>query len=191
MRRFPYFLIAGSLIVAACGSSGATSGPTAAQQTTLVTATPAPTATIAAPTPSPTPALSPTPTAWPTGTPGALAYMKAYEDDIVAGNCSTAWTMLDAVWQANWKSEADFTTSCNAQPDSDGTAYTLTANPSNTMGLADWLSGMAYPGPTPSVDMAHAVLVEVDWTKLQGNNAGWDMWVCNPVSGGWEIFQVR
>jgi len=39
--------------------------------------------------------------------------------------------------------------------------------------------------------MGHAVLVEVDWTKLAGNNAGWEVWVVNPIPGGWQLFEVR
>jgi hypothetical protein len=171
---------------AASGASPASSGSASPPPTSAPSASA--TSTLAA-TPTATPA--PTPTAWPTGIPGALAYVKAYEDAIVAGDCKTAWNMLDAVWQANWTDEGAFDTACSQQVASTGETFFLTANPSNMMGLADWLSGMAYPGPTPTVDMAHAVLVEVDWTKLQGNNAGWDMWVANPVPGGWEIFQVR
>ena len=72
-----------------------------------------------------------------------------------------------------------------------GPKYTAVANPQKILSLADWLSSMTWPKATPTIDMAHAVLVEVDWTKLAGNNAGLEVWVVNPIPGGWKLFEVR
>jgi hypothetical protein len=117
--------------------------------------------------------------------------MKTYEDALIAGQYATAWAMLGPEWQASYGSLSAFTTSVQELRNGEGTAYTLAANPSTIMSLADWLSSMQWPAATPVIDVAHAVLVEVDWTKLKGNNAGWEVWVVNPVPGGWELFEVR
>jgi hypothetical protein len=69
-----------------------------------------------------------------------------------------------------------------------GKAYTVVANPPDTMSLTQWLSGTPFAA---SIDTAHAVLVQVSWTALAKNNAGWEMWVVNPINGGWELYQVR
>ena len=68
--------------------------------------------------------------------------------------------------------------------------YTAVANPTDVMSLTDWIAGMPTAEQKP-IDAAHAVLVEVTWTKLAGNNAGWEIWVVNPVPGGWELYEAR
>jgi hypothetical protein len=99
--------------------------------------------------------------------------------------------MLGPEWQSAWPSLSAYTTDRATWMKSAGPKYTTIANPPKIMSLADWLSGMTWPKATPTIDMAHAVLVEVDWTKLAGNNAGWEVWVVNPIPGGWQLFEVR
>jgi len=43
-----------------------------------------------------------------------------------------------------------------------GKAYTAVANPSGTLSLAEWLTGDPFAA---SIDAAHAVLVQVNWTR--------------------------
>jgi hypothetical protein len=153
-----------------------------------------PTATLAqAPTPSPTatPAPTPLPAPWPTGVVGALAFVHAYEDALLAGRYADAWAMLGPEWQAAWNSESAYEADRSAWMKSAGSKYTATANPPNMRSLADWLSSMQWPAAKPTIDMAKAVLVEVDWAKLSGDNADFEMWVVNPVPKGWELFEVH
>jgi hypothetical protein len=189
MRRSLVIALAAALLVAACtpATASPTPGPTATP-----TATAAPTATATpAPTPTPVPTAIPTPTPFPTGTVGALAFVHAYEDALVAGQYPKAWAMLGPEWQAAWPSESAYATDRAVWITAAGPKYTTAANPPTIMSLADWLSAMTWPGATPTIDKTHAVLVEVDWTKLAGNNAGWEVWVVNPIPGGWELFEVR
>jgi hypothetical protein len=102
-----------------------------------------------------------------------------------------AWAMLGPEWQAAWPSFSAYATDRAGWIKSAGPKYTAVANPPKILSLADWLSSMTWPKATPTIDMAHAVLVEVDWTKLAGNNAGWEVWVVNPIPGGWQLFEVR
>lgn len=187
MSRRPLFTaLMTAILVAACSSTAATPTPTAIP-TPTPTAVPTPTI---APTPTqpatPTPLATPTP--FPTGIPGALAVVRAYEDALIAGNYAGAWALLGAGAQAGWGSLSAYTSERTAFMKSAGTVYTATANPSGTMSLTDWLAGTPFAG---SIDTAHAVLVEVDWAALSGNNAGMEMWVANPVPGGWQLYEVR
>jgi hypothetical protein len=197
MRRSALALLMSSLLVAACTATTATPTP---QPTPTATPTPAPTAVptppptptpTPAPTPTPTPTPAPTPTPFPTGVVGADAFVHAYEDALIAGQYATAWAMLGPEWQANWASESAYATDRAQWIASAGPKYTTVDNPSDQMPLSGWLSSMQWPAATPTIDTAHAVLVEVDWTKLAGNNAGFEIWVVNPTASGWELFEVR
>lgn len=39
--------------------------------------------------------------------------------------------------------------------------------------------------------MAHALLIEVDYPALAGNNAGYSLYIVNPTATGLEIYDVR
>jgi hypothetical protein len=199
MSRVLPLLILVAVLSAGCGSATASptiapTGTPAAGSAPVASPTVAPTVTLApTPTPSPTAAPTPTPlpTPWPTGVVGALAFVHAYEDALIAGRYAEAWAMLGPEWQAAWSSESAYETDRATWIKSAGPKYTATANPKNMMSLADWVSSMQWPAGKPSIDMVKAVLVEVDWAKLAGDNAGFEMWVVNPVPKGWELFEVR
>ena len=186
--------MAAVLLAAACTPATASPTPT---PTFAATATPAPTATptatvAATPTPTqtatPAPTPTPAPTKFTTGVPGALAFVKLYEDALVAGQYAQAWAMLAPGMQKTLISVAAYTTERKAYLASAGKAYTEEANPPSTMSMSDWLSGTSF---TPSIDQPNAVLVQVIWTALAKNNAGSEMWIVNPTISGWELYEVR
>jgi hypothetical protein len=200
MRRLLIAALAAAAMVAACAP--ATASPTPAPTTTPVetvaptatpTVTPVPTATPAeTPTPAstatPAPTTTPAPTKFTTGVPGALAFVKEYEDGLLAGQYTKAWAMLAPGSQKHLTSVADYTSERKAYLASAGKAYTEEANPPSSMSMSDWLSGMDF---APSIDQPNAVLVQVTWTALANNNAGWEMWIVNPTVNGWELYEVR
>ena len=116
--------------------------------------------------------------------------MDSYEDALIAGDFPKAWSMLGAAGRSGWGSLEGFEYERKAFMASAGKAYTAVANPSGTLSLAEWLTGDPFAA---SIDAAHAVLVQVNWTALSHNNAGWEMWIVNPIPGpgGWELYQVR
>jgi hypothetical protein len=195
MRRTAIGAFAAALLVAACGAAVAspTPSPTAAA---TIAATPARSATPAATaiptataTPLPTPPPTPTPRPFATGEPGALAFVQAYEDALIAGLYRKAWTMLGPGWQAYVGTLSGYTSERQAYMTSAGSSYTAEANPPNTKSLTAWLNGADY---SASIDVTHAVLVKVSWTRLWYDNAGWEMWIVNPTPwGGWELYEVR
>ena len=194
MRRFLLTATAAALLVAACssGTASPTPAPTATPAPTPAS-TVAPTVAVAAtPTPAPTATPAPTPTPAPTkfttGVPGALAFVKLYEDALVAGQYPQAWAMLAPGMQKALTSITAYTSERKAYLASAGKAYTEEANPPSSMSMSDWLLGTTF---TPSIDQPNAVLVQVTWTALAKNNAGWEMWLVNPTATGWELYEVR
>ena len=194
MRRFLITATSAALLVAACssGTASPTPAPTATPAPTPAS-TVAPTVALAAtPTPAPTATPAPTPTPPPTkfttGVPGALAFVKLYEDALVAGQYPQAWAMLAPGMQKALTSIAAYTSERKAYLASAGKAYTEEANPPSSMSMSDWLLGTTF---TPSIDQPNAVLVQVTWTALAKNNAGWEMWLVNPTTSGWELYKVR
>ena len=188
MRRLLALAIAATVLLAGCQATAAT--PTTAPTPVPTTApTPVPTT---APTPVPTlvptstPVLTPTP--YPTGIPGALAFMKVFLDHETASEFAPAWTMLGPGMQTLAGSLSAFTGTVTDMLPNMKKGYTLTPNPSGYMSLADWISGLSF---AKAIDTKNAVLILVEWTALKGNNAGWEMWVVNPIAAGWELYQVR
>ncbi len=194
MRRLAMAAIAAAILAAACslGSTSPTLVPTATPTATAESsAAPSPTETPnPTPTPEPSATATPvaTPTAFPTGAPGALAFVHIYEDALVGGDYAKAWSMIGPNGKLGWGSIDGYELERQPFMKSAGTAYTAVANPSGTLSLADWLNGTPFAA---SIDTAHAVLVQVNWTALASNNAGWEMWVANPIPSGWELYQVR
>ena len=192
MRRLAMAAIVAALLAAACTAAAATPtpGPSATPVPTTVstlTPTPLPTSTS---TPTPTPIATPiaTPTPYPTGAPGALAFVHEYEDALLTGDYARAWSMIGATGKLRVGSLDGFELERQTFLKTAGKAYTTVANPPGTMSLAEWLNGTPFAA---SIDTAHAVLVQVNWTALAKNNAGWEMWVANPIKGGWELYQLR
>jgi hypothetical protein len=193
MRLLASTMLAAAFLVAACSSGTATppatATPSPAPSATPSPATPAPPPTAtptAAPTTTPTPTV-PTATPFPTGVPGAVDFVKAYEDALIAGDFAAAWSMLGPNAGA-WTDYASFVTERTMYLKTAGAKYTTVANPSGSLSLADWLNGTSFAA---SIDKSHAVLVQVTWTALAKNDAGWEMWVVNPTPTGWELYEVR
>ncbi|HEY7827929.1 MAG TPA: hypothetical protein VIB99_06825 [Candidatus Limnocylindrales bacterium] len=149
------------------------------------------------PSPSPVGSAGPGPSASnsasPSASPPSTAFANAavvvdeYTKDLVDGNYAAAWAMLApdgpsrAQTFASWSAErAQFFRSVAGR-------YTVTQPPTGTAPLASWL---ANPWSS-SIDQANAVLVEVDYPALGGNNAGYDVYIVNPTSTGYAIYDVR
>ncbi len=65
--------------------------------------------------------------------------------------------------------------------------YTIQVSPPGVAPITDWTSGIS----AAPIDPVHAVLVEVDYAVLAGNNAGWELYIVNPTPSGLEIYDVR
>jgi hypothetical protein len=120
--------------------------------------------------------------------PGALDFVQAYENALVGRHYDKAWSMLAPGYQAILGSQTAYTEERTEFVNSAGKGYTAVANPTDIVPLATWLKGQTFAS---AIDKAHAVLVEVTWTSLAANNAGMEVWVVNPVAGGWELYGVR
>lgn len=178
--------------VSACNANAASPSPAptptpAATPTTTPapTPTPLPTATPTA-APTPTPAATPTPTA--TGVPGAIAVVQAYENALIGAKYDKAWSMLAPDYQATVGSQESYVQERTEFMATAGKGYNTVANPTDIMPLTDWLKGLSFAA---KIDKAHAVLVEVTWTALASTNAGLEVWIVNPTSTGWELYEVR
>jgi hypothetical protein len=140
-----------------------------------ITASPAPTSTPPAGTPSPADASA------------ARDALDRYTAALVRGDYATAWAMLAPEVQAHRGSLAAFTAERSAFFRSVAGRYTIVVWPADVAPITDWLS--ATDGAT--IDLHHAVLVEVDYPALAGNNAGYDLYIVNPSATGLHIFDVR
>jgi hypothetical protein len=192
MTRKHVVALAFCLLLAGCQSAASTlpalsPAPVPSPSPSVSSSVP-PTA-LPAPTPTPAPTQTATPTPLPTGLPGALAFVQAYEGALLTGNFEQAWSMI-APGSMPGVTLASYTAERTAFLQSSGKGYAVVANPPDSMTLAEWLKGQPFAA---QIDQAHAVLVKVTWTALADNNAGWEMWVVNPVKGGdgWELYEVR
>jgi len=182
--------------VSACRSTAPTPSPTPSPSPTATpspTPSPTPTATPSpspSPTPTPTPTLDPlaTPTPLPTGGPGAYLAVKSFEDALLAGRYETAWGMLGKGSQATWGSLGSFQKERAAFLAKAGPTYEEEPNPTNTLSLVQWIDGTSWG---LSIDRAHACLVTVTWTALADNTAAVEIWVANPVPGGWNLYKAH
>ncbi len=147
---------------------------------------------VASPSPASSPSPSPSAPAGPSASAPSTAFANAavvvdeYTKDLVDGNYAAAWALLApdgpsrAQTFANWSAErAQFFRSVAGR-------YTVTEPPTGTAPLASWL---ANPWSS-SIDQANAVLVEVDYPAV-GGNAGYDVYIVNPTSTGYAIYDVR
>jgi hypothetical protein len=96
--------------------------------------------------------------------------------------------MLAASSRAHWGSLATYTYDRSAYFKSVAGRYTVnTPAPGSMAPITDWAATMY----GPPLDLAHAVLVEVDYPNLAGNNAGFNLYVVQPGADGLDIFDVR
>lgn len=176
-------VMAGSVV--GCGATATPSPKPTPTPTATPLPTPSPTPEI---TPSPSPTVDPnlTPTPMPTGGPGAFAVVKAYEDDLLAGDFARAWARIGKTSQAHWGSFSGFQTDRTKFLATSGTAFQEELDPTNTLTIPQWLEGHNFP-----VDLTKAHLVSIHWTSLADPNAGWEIWILSPVKTGWAMFLVR
>ena len=152
------------------------------------TGTPVWHATAVAPSPSAT--VTPTPPAQ-TPSPADVAAAKQavtnYTAVLVRGDYAAAYAMLGREAQTHFGSLASFTYDERAFFQSVAGRYAVTAQPSDAGPITNWLA-TTYGA---SIDLAHAVLVEVTYPGLAGNNAGYTLFIVNPTATGLRLYDVR
>ena len=154
---------------------------------------PSPSASVSASATNPS---QPSPSTAPAGSGGtptasdvsaARAAIDTYTADLVRGDYAAAWAMLGPEAQAHKGTLAGYSSERSAFFRNLGGRYTIVVSPTDVTPIASWLAG-TYGAP---IDLAHAVLVEVDYPALAGNNAGYDLFIVNPAAGGLKIYDVR
>jgi hypothetical protein len=89
--------------------------------------------------------------------------------------------------RAHFGSLASFTYDQRAFFQSVAGRFTVTPQPSDVGLTTAWLP-TAYGA---SIDLAHAVLVEVSYPATAGNNAGYTLFIVNPTATGLRLYDVR
>ena len=117
----------------------------------------------------------------------AAAAVDAYTRLLVQGDWSSAYAALAPASRAQWGSLANFKYERSAYFKSVAGRYTVVPAPIDMGSIADWLPGTY----GTAIDASHAVLVEVDYPALAGNNAGYGLYLVAPGSAGLLIFDVR
>ncbi len=146
------------------------------------------------PTPAGSPAVAPSPSPTITAEGPSAADVAAagdavdrYTADLVRGDDAAAWAMLGPEEQAAQGSLASFGAERSAFFKSVAGRYVVKTQPTDAGSISDWVAG-AHGAP---IDLHQAVLVEVDYPALAGNNAGYDLYIVNPGPSGPEIYSVR
>lgn len=128
-----------------------------------------------------------------TGTPtaadrsAARSAIDRYTAALVQGDYATSWALLGPEDQAHDGTIAAWSAERRAYFQSVAGRYTIVVSPSGVAPITDWLAG-TYGAP---IDLAHAVLIEVDYPALAGNNAGYELFIVNPTADGPRIYSVR
>ena len=150
--------------------------------------------TVASPSPTPSPAGSPSSAPSPVGStpaPFSLASAEAivdeYTNDLVHARYMAAWGLLAPDGPAHEQTFASWSTERSQFFKSVAGRYTVGPQPAGNAPLSNWL---ASPWAA-SIDQARAVLIEVDYPALAGNNAGYNLYIVNPTASGLEIYDVR
>ena len=186
--RFMYAFIAGLLLVAAIAVAPGVGG-FLHQVTTPVpvpTAAPSPTPTDSQASGQPSPATpEPSPTAALGERETATALVDEYEAALVAGRYATAFDLLAPASLTCKAGFAAFQSERTAFFRSVAGQYTVLA----PVAVTDWAD---YAPLVEGADQSRALLIEVDYPALAGNNAGFEQFVVAPDSGGtWRIWPVR
>ena len=176
------------LLIVALSLRGASHGPE--PSLSAVGASPSASASAA-----PTPASSAPATATPTASPvhsaspanAAAAIVDTYTNDLVKGDYAAAWALLAPDGPSRVLSFADWSSERGQFFKSVAGRYTITVSPSDVGPLANWL---ASPWGS-SIDLAHALVVEVAYPAMAGNNAGFSVYIVNPTATGLQIYDVR
>jgi hypothetical protein len=107
---------------------------------------------------------------------------------LIAGQIDAAFAMLGPTAQQHWGLLAAFTTDQTAFFRSVAGRYVARLPKLEEQGtIAEWLPSTY--GAT--IDLRHAVLVEVDYPALAGNNAGFDLYVVALSGTSAEMYDVR
>lgn len=185
------FLAAGAvvvLLIVALSLRGASQGPQPSQPP--VGASPS-AAASAIPTPSPSAPTSAAPTSSPSSSASAasaaVAIVDTYTNDLVKGDYAGAWALLAPDGPSRDLSFADWSSERALFFKSVAGRYTILVSPSDVGPLATWL---ASPW-SASIDLARALVVEVAYPALAGNNAGYSVYIVNPTATGLQIYDVR
>jgi hypothetical protein len=119
----------------------------------------------------------------------ARAFVDTYTAKLKGGDTQGAWTMLSRQERsAKYTSEAQWAVE-RYQFFQSVKGYTVTANPTDVLPIANWLDNLAIN--RGAVDLGHAVLVKVTYAGVPGP-ADWDLYVVNRTAdGGLEIYSVR
>lgn len=116
------------------------------------------------------------------------AAVTAYTQLLVEGKWSGAYGALAPQSRSGWASEAAFASDQAAFFKSVAGQFTVNVpSPSDQGPITDWAPEMR----GASLDLGHAVLVEVDYPALRGNNAGYNLYIVQPGPAGLEIYLVR
>jgi len=168
-------LTALTIVATACSSAASPGASSSPSEPVAPTGTQSATPSLTGPSQTPAPAE----------VDAARDAMDAYLAALVRGDYAAAYAMLAPEAQAA-HSLADFTNDSSAFFQSVGGRYTITVWPSDVGPITSWL-----PPTGVSIDLAHAVLIEVDYPALAGNNAGWELYIVSPGADGLEILGVR
>ena len=180
------------LLIVALSLRGASHGPEpsrpAVGASPSASASAAPTPAFSAPAtaiPTASPLASPLPSASPAD--AAAAIVNTYTNDLVKGDYAAAWALLAPDGPSRVLSFADWSSERGQFFKSVAGRYTITVSPSDVGPLANWL---ASPWGS-SIDLAHALVVEVAYPAMAGNNAGFSVYIVNPTATGLQIYDVR
>lgn len=141
---------------------------------------------LASQSPSPPPTMT-AQTASPAEVAAARQAVDSYTAALVRGDYATGWAMLAPEAQSGWASFQDFIYERSAYFKSVAGRYTVQTWPSGVLPITDWLP--ATKGA--SIDLRHAVLVEVNYPALAMNNAGYSIYVVSAGPNGLLIYDVR
>jgi len=165
-------------------------GASPAAPTASPSATPSTPAKVASPAPSASsgsvkPSASATPIV--VDAASARAEVEKYLAALKTGDTATAWRMLAPEEQAKTNDEAGYASERRAFFQG-VKGYTVTPNPTDVQPIGSWLPGLN--GAT--VDLAHAVLVEVQYDLGTPTPADWELYIVAQRTGGngLEIFGV-
>lgn len=174
------------LLIVALSLRGAAPGPLPSQPAVGASpSTPASPSATASARPSASPAASLAASA--SAASAASSVVDAYTSDLVKGDYAAAWSLLAADGPTRSQAFASWSSERGQFFKSVAGRYTIVVSPTGVSPLANWL---ASPW-SASIDQAHAILVEVDYPALAGNNAGYSLYIVNPTATGLQIYDVR
>ena len=118
----------------------------------------------------------------------ATALVDRYQRDLVNGAFEDAWSLLAPHTRSLYGSVAAFATERRAFLKWAGSTFRLIPEPTKVAPIEVWLGATG----GADIDPAHAVIVEVDYPAVAGNNSGWELYLAAPGSGGaLELWMVR